>query len=473
MTSNGSVLETAPNPASTLPPPSPLPSAPASGLRSVRGERAREGDYRSLFPDLPPLVVPSESLVKLAAALTEESDTKDGDNPHIPAGYTYLGQFIAHDLTHDQTPHAGANPAAPRNLRTPALDLDCVYGHGPFWDAQFYARDGKGSFPIGTTQAAPDHHDRLVPSTKNDLPRDKQGFATIPDQRNDGHLILAQLHLVFMKAHNLLLKRHALSFSAARSVLVSHYNATVQNEFLRLLLDEEVYASLANGAPRFVKFDEADPFLPIEFSCAAFRLHTMVRGEYDYNAVFPDSRLKQLLDFTGLLNGGSLTPIPSSWVIDWRRFFPLDAGIVPNASRKLDGKLTDLLNRGDRSIPGFDRGLSERTLLRGSKMGLPSGQDIARAIGVDPIGPDQIGTGPDGAVAGELGLLEATPLWYYLMKEAAHFGGTKLGPVGSTLVGEVLFGLAGNAEPRADASIIPPGMKGLLEFVGEINPLGF
>ena len=79
--------------------------------------------------------------------------------------------------------------------------------------------------------------------------------------------------------------------------------------------------------------------------------------------------------------------------------------------------------------------LAMRDLQRGQGVGLPSGEAVARHIGIAPLTAEQIGV----ASAGWHG---ETPLWYYILREAdACTGGHRLGPVGGRIVTEVLVGL--------------------------------
>ena len=79
--------------------------------------------------------------------------------------------------------------------------------------------------------------------------------------------------------------------------------------------------------------------------------------------------------------------------------------------------------------------MAVRDLQRGQGFGLPSGEAVARRLGVEPLTPEEVGLGTAGW------RLE-TPLWFYLLKEAEHRGGgERLGPVGGRLVGEVLVGI--------------------------------
>src|ERR1700744_3775130 len=69
-----------------------------------------EGRYGRLFPELPPHDVSADLLLGYGAAdgpmesLAAVSDEKKSDNPRIAAGWPFLGQFIAHDITHDRAP---------------------------------------------------------------------------------------------------------------------------------------------------------------------------------------------------------------------------------------------------------------------------------------------------------------------------------------------------------------------------------
>ncbi len=83
--------------------------------------------------------------------------------------------------------------------------------------------------------------------------------------------------------------------------------------------------------------------------------------------------------------------------------------------------------------------LARRTLLRGVKLGLPSGQDLAagaRGAAARRGGP-AAGDGARTAQTREA-LAAATPLWYWILCEAEKAGGEQLGPLGRSIVGEVL-----------------------------------
>jgi hypothetical protein len=179
--------------------------------------------------------------------------------------------------------------------------------------------------------------------------------------------------------------------------------------------------------------------------------------------------------------------LPSNWIIDWRRFYDLGTPdgtpeFTLNHTRKLDPFLIPELH----NLPGGGGDLAFRNMKRGVNLGLPSGQDVAKAMRIkNALTPGEIASGPDGQVAKKQGLDKATPLWYYILKEAqVRHNGERLGPVGSTLVSEVFVGLihgdtksflwqAKNWKPTLPSA--KPGtflMTDLLRLVDEINPIG-
>jgi hypothetical protein len=127
-------------------------------------------------------------------------------------------------------------------------------------------------------------------------------------------------------------------------------------------------------------------------------------------------------------------------------------------------------------------------LLAGNKSGdkpaLPSGQAAAAGLNVpNPLTDEEMAGGPDGEVLRNLGLDKQTPLWYYILKEAVlREGGERLGPVGSRIVAETVFGVLSLSQPysilRGDKSV--PELAEVSRMVdllwmgleGDVNPLG-
>jgi len=487
-----------------------------TGQDMPRGPAAQTGKFGRMF-DLPALEPPDDALLALGMAMFERDQDAEGDNQAVPAGFTYLGQFVDHDITFDPTSlqETVIDPLALHNFRTPALDLDSLYGAGPGVQPYLYRRapEDPDLFEIGVTapgkvQGDPAMRDK--PPFRNDLPRASSGLAIIGDPRNDENLIVAQLHLAMMKLHNEVvaqikagtIQREApvsrSVFDEARDLVIRHYQWIVLHDFLGRILDaEQLQLVLERDSTIFD--DVLDPFMPVEFSMAAYRLgHSMVRDVYAYNRVFSQAPLFLIFLFSGRsgVRGSSMpeddpVPIPSYWIIDWRRFFDLDGAVPPNPSRKLNPflaqQLSNIPNVGNPSSSDpaeASSALAVRNLFRGRRAGLPSGQSVAGFYGLAPLTADQIATGTDGAVAQEHDLHVETPLWYYILKEAEIQGaGERLGQVGSRIVAEVFVGLL-----KKDASsylnrtpawtpTLPssaPGdftMADLIRLVGDINPI--
>jgi hypothetical protein len=478
------------------------------------------GMFGRMFPTLEPLAVDDGPLQELAAAMKDpQPGSADGNNNEVPAGFTYLGQFVDHDITLDLTSigEKQADPNAIDNFRSPALDLDAIYGLGPDGSRQLYARnppdfDGKGPGPkflvSKTVLGGPGDLTEVFP---NDLPRSPEGFALIGDHRNDENLVVAQTHLAMLKFHNKVCDDLAgkgrpadAIFGEARQIVTWHYQWMVLHDFVERITEKGIVAKILQQGRRFYRFKKF-PYMPVEFSAAAYRFgHSMVRERYSHNKIFTNggaggaASLDQLFQFTGLsgaiagqlagqVPGFHLPALPSNWIIDWRRYHdfkqpPNPADVPLNPSRKIDPFLVPKLH----DLPGGGGSLPFRNLKRGVHLGLPSGQDVARAMKIkNPLKPDEIAKGPDGAIAKKHGLHEHTPLWYYILKEAEQRGkGEKLGPVGATLIAEVFVGLVHGdhtsylwIKGKDWKPTLPsktPGeftMADLLRFVGDVSPI--
>ena len=469
---------------------------------------------------LPKFAPSDDALLELAKAMKDSTFA----NSKTSAGFTYLGQFIDHDITFDLTSLSEmiADPEAKENFRTPALDLDAVYGLGQGGSPHLYERDPVGlhigpKLLIGTAGES----DNLVGTGKipalpnHDLPRNpRTGMAAIVDPRNDENLIVAQLHLAMMNFHNKVVDKlaadnvpHHEQFDRARRLTVWHYQWIVLHEFLETITGEKgIAARIMHQGRKFYRFRKW-PFMPIEFAVAAYRFgHTMIRQRYSHNFVFrpggaTPATLKLLFEFTaksGKIVGDLQPPaqplpqptVPSNWVIDWRRFFDFKTPTTtPNFEFNFAQPIDPFLVAELHTLPGEDPAKPEailpfRNLKRGVNMGLPSGQAVATKMGIPVLAPAKIATGPDGAVAKKHGFDKKTPLWYYILKEAEQLGGGEhLGPVGGTIVAEVLIGLV-QGDPTSYLSAKPKfapslgakagefNMTDLLTFAGVVNPLG-
>jgi hypothetical protein len=462
------------------------------GIMLTTKDRSLEGRFGLMFKELEPFEPPDELLTRLAASMEEPQDAslRSPDNRNIPAGFVLLGQFIDHDLTFDPTPMPAQleDPDALTNFRSARLDLDSLYGKGPTGSPELYDPDDPAKL-------------RLSFDRPYDLPRWSDGTAIIGDPRDDTNLITSQLHLAFRKFHNALVRhvrRRGIRgvdqvFKTARRLCQRHYQWMVVHDFLRRMVGQDVIdAILVEPAvgPAEVRLDFYHPenldkpMMPIEFAVAAYRFgHSMLLPRYIINEAGDDAELfgAEPTDFN--LNGKR--EIPPRLEIAWRHFFddiPGETRLPTNFSRPIDVDLSLPLFALPVSIvppPDTRIKLAERNLLRGKRLGLPSGQQVARAMGLPA---NLILSGPDLGLPEELvGELGAdTPLWYYILREAeVQKNGERLGAVGGRIVAEVFLGLLkfdGSSYLSEDPIFRPKppvaredgvfGMGDLLKFAG-------
>ena len=225
-----------------------------------------------------------------------------GETSDIPSGFTYLGQFIDHDLTFDKTNVMLGTHVAPTALlqaRSPSLDLDSLYGAGPQdpESAKFYEADGM-HLKTGTTEAI----DGIAAKPGFDLPRGAGSTqkakrkAIIPDPRNDENLAVAQTHCAMIRFHNRVLDTLPASvpvaqrFATARELVTKHYQWMIKTDYLPRVCRPSAVNNVFNHGRKVFEVGATPtdvPTMPIEFSVAAFRLgHSMVRASYNWNKIF-------------------------------------------------------------------------------------------------------------------------------------------------------------------------------------------
>jgi len=252
---------------------------PASTLAELRKFR-----FSRLGPTGNPL---DETLrIALAEAMTSGSDQPDSAGPAIPAGFTYLGQFVDHDLTLDNTARSlGENVTVAELLqgRSPALDLDSLYGRGPGHpeDAKFYSDGIRLKTGVTAKTPFPDNGTN-VDLAGFDLPRvgfgstkSERRAALIPDLRNDENLAVAQTHLAFIRFHNAVVDKLSSEgtpsiflFQRARRRVVRHYQWMLRTDFLPRIVDPTIVDDVfANGRRFFerVVFPGFTPTMPSSF----------------------------------------------------------------------------------------------------------------------------------------------------------------------------------------------------------------
>ena len=385
--------------------------------------------YARMFPELPPFRADEAFLRALGrdGGVCDCGDVADtpGSLGTVAAGWPIFGQFVAHDITADRSAlKSHVDPSALRNARSPQLNLECLYGDGPVGHPYLYQRDDSAKFLVG--------------AEGRDVQRNAQGMAVIGDPRNDSHMLMAQMHLALQHAHNAFadearkagVPEHG-AFDAAVRELRWHYQAAILREFLPSLVGESVVDDVMTNGPRW--FRPGDVFIPLEFADAAYRYgHCQIRQRYQLNSsshpvpVFPD-----LLGFR---------PVPREHVVDWTLLFDAPAHDAPQRAKKIDGRLVRPLIQLPVAITGETdvdeyHSLAVRDLERGQGVELPSGEAVARHVGIPPLTGEQIGLG-------QVGWKGETPLWYYVLREAdVTASGDRLGPVGGRIVAEVIVTL--------------------------------
>jgi Animal haem peroxidase len=386
--------------------------------------------YARMFPELPSFQADEQFLHVLGSAggLCDCGDVDDSAESlaDTAAGWPIFGQFVAHDITADRsTLRVHTNTAELHNARSPKLNLESLYGDGPTGDPFLYQRDDPAKFLIGLDGT--------------DIQRNAEGTAIIGDPRNDSHMLISQLHLAVLRAHNAFVddaRRAGVPegcvFDEAARQLRWHYQWIVLHEFLPALVGPALVDQVLKEGPRCYR-PGRDAFIPLEFADAAYRYgHSQIRHRYHLNLqsnpvpLFPD-----LLGFRA---------VPREHAVDWKLFFDAPGAESAQRAKKMDGKLVKALIElpvavtGETEIEAY-HSLAVRDLQRGQGVGLPSGEAVARHLGIAPLTADEVGIASTGW-HGE------TPLWYYILREAdVCAGGHRLGPVGGLIVAEVLVGL--------------------------------
>jgi hypothetical protein len=512
---------------------------PLRGLMSTPKSPSFQGRFGRMFRSLPAATYGKTdadsraALMTLGDAMTSSFDPpKDGSDDEesgIPALYTYFGQFIDHDITFDPmtTLIQHSDPDGMTDFRTPALDLDNLYGRGPS-DQPYLYDDGGPKFLLG----------KALSDGAPDLPRNnaKPRRALIGDPRNDENSIVSQLQGLMLRFHNRVVDlddSKDLEFPELQRIVRWHYQWVVLHDFLPTIISPDVLGALkTRGEYDRKKLEffhwKNEPFMPVEFSVAAFRLgHSMVRPGYRLNDddetllpifAIPPNTIPEIP--AGIPDGlAGFKEMESNRGIDWGRFIDLPGDIrsygTKDASKAATKRRLQFAYRIDTSIAtplahlpkdvatDPPPSLPQRNLIRAFELGLPTGQDVAHAMHVKhPLKDSEIVIGKavdtpgDGDVKGtiedmkELAAFRGNcPLWTYILAEAARnkaqikipvtenivISTPQLGPVGGRIVAEVILGMMfGDKDSflSADPDWIPTigrkrkdfGLRDLVEF---------
>ncbi len=467
---------------------------PLRGLMATKSSPLFQGFFGRMFRRLRPATfgrTDAENVANLTAlghamssGFDKPFDGVDAEESGTPALYTYFGQFIDHDITFDPASSLQKqnDPDALVDFRTPAFDLDNVYGRGP--DDQPYLYDDRRTFLLGDPIGGGDPGAFDLP--RNAAPAGRRR-ALIGDPRNDENVIVSQLQGLFLRFHNRTAAENpGLELAELQQLVRYHYQYVVLNDFLPRI----VHSSVLNGLRACGRYDRTklrfyrprnEPFMPVEFSAAAYRLgHSMVRPGYRLNdsdktllPIFPVPAENKPDGLTGFRE---MNP---AWGIDWGRLIDIDTraydapGDVTKRLQfayRIDTSAVNPLTNLPPTVAGPPASLPVLNLLRGWRLGLPTGQAVACAMGVTPLSDDEILLGkftdppeppeqPDplvpiasvagGAFAGNC------PLWTYILAETRNFQELvklpvtedkslttpRLGPVGGRIVAEVFLGL--------------------------------
>jgi heme peroxidase len=486
-----------------------LAGEPAKKAGAVRVPTADQklARFGRMFPGLAPFrpdaseAVTVANLGVLADAMLEPGGGVDTTQGAI---FTYLGQFMDHDITLDLQPQPSASfsfsgSGARASLLDPSgavvydyeskkFNLSSLYGGGPDVSPQLYASDGI-------------HF--LVPENINgvlDLPRNDDGSAIVVEPRNDENQITSQLMVAFLLFHNAVVDRLGLKFKAAQKLVIQYYQWIILHQFMPTLFGQATIDAALAGKHRVYDpgADMTRPIMPVEFSAAAYRFgHSMIRNAYSLNPTLsPNNKPSRNTLFNGIggangvsgdglasdLHGGY--PLPASHVIDWGNFVnalynPAKPGQSLQVFKQIGGgdglhmigqsmfgqpPGTPLAGTGAGLPIGAQRGAAQgsgsnsvayRDLIRGYFYLLPSGQDVAAAYGITPLDPATV---IDPAVAP--GFTSGTPLWFYVLYEtylqnknsdtvnsfdntgtANDFNQVALGPVGARICTDVMLKL--------------------------------
>jgi hypothetical protein len=370
-----------------------------------------------------------------------------------PAGYTYFGQFVDHNLTEDDTAIRDAGKREPWetvNYRGPWLNLSGIYDRSydqGGWKQLYDNKDGL-CFRLGDVL----RDDNNEPF---DVPLDHDGHPVVGDERNVENAIIRQVHAMFLKIHNLAVKEIAIHcpnlssrelFARARDRVCWQYQYVVRHDFLKKVCNATVFDELVTKeGPSQIDWS-AGFSIPIEVSQAVMRFgHSMVRPEYTLNGPKP-------FPVGELLSAGRPGALDITKAVDWSSFListasgeramAFDTGIVAALYSLQD---LDIHPYVDTAAPHPPFSLPVRTLFRGAKSRLPIGQRVAQRFHVPVIKPKPQKIGncvyDPGAELRSLGLSHRIPLWYYILLEAeVQEKGAKLGELGSRILIETING---------------------------------
>ena len=451
----------------------------------------------------------NKRLLRLAKSMARPLDAvtgRDGEArlSSMPAGYTYLAQLAAHDLVHNPNrfPDLLDGHSPKTDLRTDRLMLETLFGGGPGICPRIFHRttdrNGQKGGRLRLMFIGDElHHETQrsgMPSSigsYRDLPRvdvddgpasgkgfNSYGDALLADQRNDDHLIIAQLTTLFALLHNaatdwLMGKTDGTTrvtsgavFPTASKMTTLVYRRILFEDLLPQMLDERVREFYEKEGP-IEPID--DQRMSREFANAVFRAgHALVRPSYKLselriNEERETAGLLEILKRTSARSPKGNLPHRGEWLINWSDFFPIDDRRPPQMAVKItpDVESTFVENKlFNAGADGEGGGLMYMDLARGAFSKTRSVQSLVDILvcfkvpGSECLKPEiwrepmmkwldaRVGNEPGKALESVdiIPLLDDPPLLFFTMMEP-EFSGTNrvFGPLGSTIIAETFY----------------------------------
>lgn len=425
-------------------------------------EKERIGRFGRIFRELSPLYLNPKTLTNLGVK-KGPMDSKNSPKftKNIPLGMIFFGQFLDHDITFDTSSNFSRinSPSTIENKRTAQLDLDCVFGGGPEDEPFLYDNpNGRGLYLL--TGKTNKNHSQIAKLEKHDLARNGNGTALIGDPRNDENRVISQFQLAMVRFYNAVyddIKTHYVTqsidksaveiYEEARQLVTWHYQWIVVNDFLPSLCGHKVVNDILGKGRKFYK-PCGDAFIPVEFSVAAYRFgHSMIAQNLKLQVSGNAHSI-----FSNEFGKGFSKIKDTKQIVEWETLFDFNGNF--QKAEQLDTKLATILLDLPfvNSTNSSDRSLATRNLRRGQSFLLPSGESVAKYMKRPKSERKDVKNLIDNLVAAfDINLDAGTPLWFYILAEAEEIGklkleggsmpGEGLGPVGATIVAEVIIGL--------------------------------
>jgi hypothetical protein len=303
------------------------------------------------------------------------------------------------------------------------LDLDSLYGSGPFANPHLYDTVSHNTKLV----LSPDGVDFARTVTADS----SSGMALIGDPRNDENLLLNQLHLAFIKFHNQLVD--ALAAGEITDVFGDLFpppldptpppNASIEQLLSVRTYYDDLFAKASRSCagtisgsscmntcrwsvaktrwtelsstgcrsmhPTVTRSSRSSSPSPHSVSCTprsapntGLDKHSLLLFPLEFTDPLPPA------DERTDLRGG---PVVEEFAADFTHFFAIDGSRRPQRAKRIEAKLnTRLLDLPPITDVPLEiarelRSLVVRNLLRSEIQELPSGQDIARKIGQTPL----------------------------------------------------------------------------------------